>query len=1494
MSTPNQASPHRGGGESGRGRWRRRLGHWVMGIGLLISAGFLLRNPLLSSIVRSQLERLSGGEVQVVRARFDGLADVRIDAIELRVPDWPGPGGEVLRIEGLTATLRLASLLAGEFGFDRILADHVRVRIAESSEDPTVLNVTSLNPPSDPEPEPDDPPRDPPGIRGIGAIVIERLDIETGVSDPEGDWFQDGGGTFQATIEPLDVAGRSHEFQLASLEADQTIAIAKGTLDARSGGFEMRTDDIELKQGTTLALSTNARAVIEALDLEGVIREATVRWRPGEAPSARLRLDGLSFMIPENEALSSQWVRFQHGAIQPGTPPLPRLHLEHGLIELDGDLLTIGGEGGRLSREVAPESLPSTTVSAEFRARLVGTAAVAESGLAEWGRAALDSMPFELNIGIDRFLRPPAESDIPVDLPLPVAEALELLVAESWDLVASAQIRRGDPDDERIDQVTSNAPITSITSSARLEILDGRGMYREFRYPLHAVQAELELEDDQVLIRALEGLGPTGAVVRLEGAIDGLGDDAGVDLRLASDDIPLDDPLLAALPDTTRRGLRNLFDETAADRLHAAGMIPDQASIDAWGARLPDLQNALAKATDVDDRTAIRRLTSEIERIRTRIANGAFRIGGRGRIDLHIHRPRVQGHPVAVEGPIDLLAVGGVFSRFPYPLFVERGRIVLEDLAVILEEPGLQVATIAGGRGVITGRVDLPRDGEGGRDVLPELDLRIDGDALGPLLFAAIPPSLDGRPSPESIPGWPGEVRAAAVEPIIEMGIEGTIDFDVRISTDEAGDARFDVSGLLRDGTATPMETASREVSDAGLVWPTGFTLDDVQAALRVDDDGLELTSFTGRRGPGTVHARATYDFGTETGRGIARMRDLELEDFLLDLVPSDTIEDARRLWTRWRPTGRFHADLHWSRREGESELDLEAEPLWVELDTMIGRTRIDADRGRLKFLDDAIRVDDLAITFQEQGREDGALRLTGDYGYAASGDAHHLVGVIDDARFEAPAVDEVMRLAVGESFASWWRARRPQGRFEGRFDLLTGAERSIDATFEPSSFSLLSGIDRPESRGGGRIVNSGTVRVTDRRVLIGPLEIEADHGSTMGLDVRIDDVERPEVAARFRINLPSDQSPEAGFLPPPFSSFILAEDLEATGITATGELVARFGDADDGTVPADPAIPDYYRAVGTLDVDTVGWRLGGAAIESGPPARPITIELEAVDGVPTWFDLDASIPVIRVADREVRQVALRGELASERSSMPGAIHILSTDGVLGDGRVRLDALVDWDSGAYQVDVGVIDVPLDALATAASTDAAIGAVDPHDADRLPGRLDARVRVRGEADDPATRIGRGQVELREARLADGGALALLQIGQLMPPIADEMASARATLWIDGSAVQLEDVRLEAETVRLNGRGTMRLDDWEWSIRLVPHGSLPAIADLVSAISGTLGALDISGTPDDPVVTFTPLPPLVPLPRWPQPASQAPDTVVLPNTSPEAGATVETRP
>jgi hypothetical protein len=132
------------------------------------------------------------------------------------------------------------------------------------------------------------------------------------------------------------------------------------------------------------------------------------------------------------------------------------------------------------------------------------------------------------------------------------------------------------------------------------------------------------------------------------------------------------------------------------------------------------------------------------------------------------------------------------------------------------------------------------------------------------------------------------------------------------------------------------------------------------------------------------------------------------------------------------------------------------------------------------------------------------------------------------------------------------------------------------------------------------------------------------------------------------------------------------------------------------------------------------------------------------------------------------------------------------------------------------------------------------------------------------DEPVSRIGRGRVLIQDARLADGGSLALLQLGQLMPPIADELATAKADLWINGGEVLLKDVTLESDTLILAGNGRLRLDDWQWSLRLLPKGTLPGLSDLVSMVSGTLAAVDIAGTPGEPRISLTPLPMVVPPP------------------------------
>lgn len=1447
-SPPSGDHPTRAKRAPRRTRVRRLLTWFAAAAAVIVVGLFFGRNAILDLILESELTRLTGGDVRLRDVAFDGLREVRITSIDIDAPNWDGPSANVLRIDGIRAKINPWAWLGAGPSLTSLVADTVRLRLAERRDDPTVLNIMSLEP-AKPEAGGDRKRRSKNASLPFGSIEIIDLEVETGIADGER-YELIGTSSFRATVDPVPGDPSVHTFFLASLdETVDQIDLAKGTLDASTGRFELRIDDVDLERGTSLALPTAARSIVEAMQISGSVRSAMVEWTPGEVPRAELSIGDLSLIPPPIADLKDAWVTFDDGRIIDSLPNFPRIELQHGRITIDGDILEVRGDGGRIAPTSGASPLPKLELDATLRVRLNAIPEKTDD-LAAWGERMLDSAPFEATVRIIDFERRDAERDRPIELPRVIAEALELLRAESWKISANARATRGSLYEEATDFDDD------VHVRANLDIHDGRGMYREFAYPLHAVNATLAIEDDVIRIDALRGLGPSDDVVELAGVITGTSDDAGVDLVLSSESIHLDDDLLQALPPSTEKGLRTLFDQTAAERMAAADLIPPPD----FYATLPDRiaedeARMLAARADGEDLDAAR-LADRIRANRTMLRNGPFEVGGRGAIELRIHRPRVLGHPVAVEGVVDLFKVGAVFSRFPYPLIVTSGTLNLEDLAVRVDAPGLQVNTLFGGEGDVTGRVDLPRDGKGSRDVEPDLELRIDGDRLHDCLLAAVPPELDGRPSPETIPGWPGTVFSPAVDSVRAMGLTGILDYVVDISTDASGDARFEVLGKLREGTADPNEAAEIEVAEAGLLWPRDFALTDVQAILLVDDEHLSLQTFSGQRGPGLVTARGIYDFETEIGRGIARLRNLEVESYLLDLVPAGTIEDAKELWSRWRPTGRFDADLRWNRRDGLSDLDLEAEPLWAAFDTEVGRTRIDCERGRLKFGDEAIEVIDLALALGDPASPQGALRLAGSYGLAPEAGELMLEGILDAGRFEAAAVDEVLRLVTGESFSSWWRGRAPRGGFTGGFELRSGIRTTVALDLVPTSFSMLSREGDPDSRCGGTVTNGGGVAVDDRRVRIGPIELLSDDGAKSRFDLFVPDVDTPDVEATFVLELPSSDLPETGFLPPPFSSFFGEDGASATDITARGAIRATYQDAN-GEMPADPSIPSFYVADGAMTLRQGLWTIGGVDIEFEPDESGFRMALEAVDGVPTMFDLSGTLPEIRVAGRPVTGTRVEGRLDPMAPGDRPWFEIDAAHGSIGDGELGIAAKLEFETGRYQTRLIANNVDLDSIArTEPETTSSSSA------GRLPGILSARVDLGGLVDEPESRVGRGRVTIRDAVLTDGGSLALLQIGQLVPPIADELAVATADFWINRDMLDLENVTLEAETLTLAGQGEMRLNDWQWSIRLLPRGTVPALSDLVSAISGTLAAVDVTGTPNDPQVNLTPLPLVVP--------------------------------
>jgi hypothetical protein len=148
----------------------------------------------------------------------------------------------------------------------------------------------------------------------------------------------------------------------------------------------------------------------------------------------------------------------------------------------------------------------------------------------------------------------------------------------------------------------------------------------------------------------------------------------------------------------------------------------------------------------------------------------------------------------------------------------------------------------------------------------------------------------------------------------------------------------------------------------------------------------------------------------------------------------------------------------------------------------------------------------------------------------------------------------------------------------------------------------------------------------------------------------------------------------------------------------------------------------------------------------------------------------------------------------------------------------------------------------------------------------PGRVLASLALKGVRGDDLSPIGRGELEIREADIAGASnSLALLRIGQLMLPGDQGLNRAAVSFLIDGDEAILSRILLDSATLGLGGSGRLRLSDFSIAARLLPKGRLGPISDLVSAISGTVYAVDIQGPLTDPEVRLTPLPLMVSAPE-----------------------------
>ena len=195
------------------------------------------------------------------------------------------------------------------------------------------------------------------------AVVIDRLEIETGITDDD-EWRLASKAAFNARIDVAPTDSTTHAFLLAAVDDESGFDIASGTFDATSGGFALRTDDVDLRRASRSRHPATAGAVISAMEIDGALQPR--RWSGCRRRPVREARDRRSRIQPPNSTRSTRSGCDDEGFIVDEDLPPP----DRALARRDraaGDVLEISGRGGRLGRTEEPDLLPDFGLTVVFR-----------------------------------------------------------------------------------------------------------------------------------------------------------------------------------------------------------------------------------------------------------------------------------------------------------------------------------------------------------------------------------------------------------------------------------------------------------------------------------------------------------------------------------------------------------------------------------------------------------------------------------------------------------------------------------------------------------------------------------------------------------------------------------------------------------------------------------------------------------------------------------------------------------------------------------------------------------------------------------------------------------------------------------------------------------------------------------------------------------------------------------------------------------------------
>ncbi len=778
-----------------------------------------------------------------------------------------------------------------------------------------------------------------------------------------------------------------------------------------------------------------------------------------------------------------------------------------------------------------------------------------------------------------------------------------------------------------------------------------------------------------------------------------------------------------------------------------------------------------------------------------------FNLGGVCDVVTRVERPLGPDQKYTSHTTVDIRHSDLLFRYWPYPIRITSGQLVIEpDMVKIVDLHG---TGLHGGTFVANGHVGFSETDDGQVIIEPEIQVTTKGLPIDALLIASVPKPEDQ---------W-----------VRDANITGTADAQTRIFADPNGidGVGFDVQITMHDGQASPYHGR--------------YALDGLAGKITIGHQGISFDDIQAQHGQSKLTMHGHGDWSTQTTRFVMKIlgEKLRLEDPIIDLLAPD-IDGRDRLvalFNDHRPEGEFDAELDLTVVDvDESEKNIEPNAAENTGKNAKGDVGENADENAGKNVggvgenvgggvgggvDFRFGLKPAWVRFDLNGHR---IRLDDVQGQMVARpdriDLRGLTARFDDSSPLPAAANVPANLGQADGGLP---ARSGQGRFK-----VDGAIRRGDVPVTRVVFSAQSELIGPTTRA---FLPSGALSILDGIELRSPYEIK---NATL--------VHRPAGYAHDRDEPTLELLADVDFL------------------NASGVLGA-----------------DIRNAICQLQIDTKQF-----ADQENPQIR-----------------LNLEVEELRMADRLVKPLTL----VMTTDKQPNWMNIEHLDGlcyggvIMGDGRVQLS-----DEGRFEMKISLQEARLsdfmNPLSDAESTDAArepasgnmVGATneanetsdtseagnnsanktgdEPGDKpgdknDRSDtGLISVGLSVSGNPNDPASRQGRGAMQIRDAKLYElPVGLGVLQLLNFRLPASSSFDRAAADFVIDGDRVHLNRVNLEAPTVAIVGSGemifsTQEVDLWMFS-RNPGRGVFGALGEMFNTFKDELVSIHVTGTLSNPI-------------------------------------------